>query len=269
MSESPEDEMEIIPQISVKPILPSIPTDDKELWELKEDLRAMGCGKLLILPWNVESEDTLREFLFLRGNQWDETPRRDHENWTPDTWCEVYELKTGIKEGWAGRKDGLFVGKFTGAVDPKEGLHPGKCKNPKERRILEFMMPILNPEKPKRVTLTVANTLFGALSGVRPVNWGIIIQDIVEKGIPLIGQRTSYLTPFILHLYACFGCTTVNEDDILIAAEEEIRFRLQPRPADDGEEGNPPVPEASPSQPGSPPESSRRAGTLPPPSPRR
>ena len=56
MNEIPEDEMEIIPQISVKPILPSIPTDDKELRELKEDLRAMGCGKLLILPWNVESE---------------------------------------------------------------------------------------------------------------------------------------------------------------------------------------------------------------------
>ena len=35
MSESPEDEMEILPQVPVKPILPSIPTDDKELRELK------------------------------------------------------------------------------------------------------------------------------------------------------------------------------------------------------------------------------------------
>ena len=269
MSESPENEMELLPQVSVKPILPSIPTDEKELRELKEDLRAMGCGKLLLLPWNLESEDTLREFLFQRGNQWDKTERRDPENWTPETWCEVYEFRTGIKEGWAGRKDGLFAGKFSGSVDPKEGLHPNKCKSLRDRRMLEFMMPILNPEKPKRVTLTVANTLFGALSGVRPVNWGIIIHDIVEKGIQQIGQRTSYLTPFILHLYACFGCTTVDEDDKLIAGEEEIRFRIQPRPTDDGEEGNQPDPEAGPSQPASPPESSRRAGTPPPPSPRR
>ena len=104
MSESPEDEMEVLPQVFVKPILPSIPTDDKELRELKEDLRAMGCGKLFILPWNLESEDTLREFLFFRGNQWDETPWGDPENWTSDTWCEVYEFKAGIKEGWCYQK---------------------------------------------------------------------------------------------------------------------------------------------------------------------
>ena len=85
-------------------------------------------------------------------------------------WCEVYGFKMGIKEGWAGRKDGLFAGKCTGKLDPKEGLHPGKCKNPRKRRMLEFMMLILNPEKPKRITLTVANTLFGALSGFRSVN---------------------------------------------------------------------------------------------------
>ena len=218
MNESPVNEMEILPQVSVKPLIPAIPTDDKEFWELKEDLRAMGCEGLLARPWNVQSEDMLREFLFLRGNQWDETTRRDPQNWTPDTWCEVYGFKMGIEEGWAGRKDGLFAENFTSEVDPKEGLHPGKCRNPIERRMLEFMMPILNPEKPKRITLTVANTLFGALSGVRPVNWGLIIHDIVERGLPLIGRKPSYLSPFIMHLYACYGCTTVDEDDMLISA---------------------------------------------------
>ena len=195
MNESPVNEMEILPHVSVKPLIPTIPTDDKEFWELKEDLRAMGCEGLLARPWNVQSEDMLREFLFLRGNQWDETTRRDPQNWTPDTWCEVYGFKMGIEEGWAGRKDGLFAENFTSEVDPKEGLHPGKCRNPIERRMLEFMMPILNPEKPKRITLTVANTLFGALSGVRPVNWGLIIHDIVERGLPLIGRKPSYLSP--------------------------------------------------------------------------
>ena len=69
----------------------------------------------------------------------------------------------GMKEGWAGRNDGLFAKKFTGEIDPKEGLHPRKCRNPREQRMLEFMMPILNPKKPKRLILTVANTLFRAL----------------------------------------------------------------------------------------------------------
>ena len=63
MSESPEDEMEVLPQVPVKPLLPAIPADDKEYWELKENLWAMGCGNLLVRPWNVEAEDTMREFL--------------------------------------------------------------------------------------------------------------------------------------------------------------------------------------------------------------
>ena len=211
----------------------------------------------------------MREFLFLRGNLWDEPTRRDPRNWTPDTWCEVYGFKMGIKEVWAGRKDGLFAGKFIGEIDPKEGLHSRKCKNPRERRMLEFMMPILNPKKPKWITLTVANTLFRALSGVRPVYWEFIIHDILEKSFSLVGRKTSYLSPFILHLYAFYGCTTVDEDDMLILVEEEIRFRLQPMAEDTGTESDHPISDAAPSPLGSPPENSWSAGSPPPPSPHR
>ena len=67
------------------------------------------------------------------------------------------------------------------------------------------MMPILSPEKPKRITFTVANTLFGALSGVRPVNWGLIIHDIIEQSLPLIGQEPSYISPL--------SCTSTRATD--------------------------------------------------------
>jgi hypothetical protein len=50
-------------------------------------------------------------------------------------------------------------------------------------------MPILNPEKPKRISLTMANTLFGAMSGVRPVNWGLLIHEVVGQAIPHIGRK--------------------------------------------------------------------------------
>ena len=45
-----------------KPLIPAIPPNDKEFGKLKEDLQAMGCAGLLARPWNVQSEDTLREF---------------------------------------------------------------------------------------------------------------------------------------------------------------------------------------------------------------
>ena len=162
-----EDMREPIP-IPTKPLIPAIPTDDKELLELGED----DCEGLLAQPWNVQADNVLTEFKFERGNQWIGTKRSDPDNWTPDTWARVYGFQRGVGEGWACRKDGLFAGKFKGEVDPKEGLHPSNCRNLRERRMLEFLILILNPEKPKRISLTMANTLFGAMSRVRPVNWG-------------------------------------------------------------------------------------------------
>ena len=69
--------MEPLPHVPVKPLIPAIPTNDREFRELREDLHAMGRDGLLARPWNVQSKEMLREFLFERGNQWDETTRRD------------------------------------------------------------------------------------------------------------------------------------------------------------------------------------------------
>jgi hypothetical protein len=55
-----EDMRETIP-IPMKPLVPTIPTDDEELWQLGEDLRKMGCDGLLAQPWNVQDDSALRE----------------------------------------------------------------------------------------------------------------------------------------------------------------------------------------------------------------
>ena len=154
-----EDFMDPIP-ILIKALIPAIPKEDEELQELAEDLRVMGCEGLLAKPWNLRLEDTLRGFKYERGNQWDHTKKRDPDNWTSDVWNQVYGFPRGILVGWAGRRDGLFAGKFRGDADPKEGFHPGNCKNRRERKVLEFLLPILNPDKPKWISLTMANTLF-------------------------------------------------------------------------------------------------------------
>ena len=244
--------MEDIVQTSTKPLILAIPTNDEESRELKEDLRAMGCAGVLARPWNVQSEDTMREFLYERGNQRDETKRRDPGNSTTDTWAKVYGFDRGIKEGWAGQEDGMFAGKLKGEVDPKEGLHPANCLNLREQTMLESMMPIQNPEKPKRITLTMANTLFRALSGVRPVNWGLIIHEIVARAFPYIGRKAFYISPFIIHLYTFYRCTTIDGDDMLISAAEEIAYKSQPVAQNTSTSSNHPILEAPPSSPGSP-----------------
>ena len=165
-------------------------------------------------------------FKFERGNQWLGTKRRDFDNWSPNVWNRVYKFPRGVREGWAGRRDGLFVGKFRADPNPKDGFHPRNCRNLRERRVLEFLMPILNPEKPKRISLTMANTLFGAMSGVQPVNWGLIIHEVVERALPNVGRKPSFLSPFILHLYQHFDCITAEEEDLLAIAADEVTYKL-------------------------------------------
>ena len=39
-----------------------------------------------------------------------------------------------------------------------EGFHPKNYRKHREWRVLKFLMPILNPDKPKRISLTMTNT---------------------------------------------------------------------------------------------------------------
>ena len=107
-------------------------------------------------------------------------------------------------------------------------FHPGNCRNPRERRVIEFILPILSPEKPKRLSITMTNTLFGAISGVQPINWRRLIQEYVEKSLPHIGQKSSYLSLYILHLYQHHNCVNEAEEDMLTIAEDEVVYKLGP-----------------------------------------
>jgi hypothetical protein len=117
--------------------------------------------------------------------------------------------------------------------------------------MLEFLMSILNPEKPKRISLTMANTLFGAMSGVRPVNWGLLIHEVFGRAIPHIGRKPSYLSPFLLHLYRRYDCITADEEDLLTIAAEEVAYKVRPVVTDSSTSSDPIIPDAPPSSPGS------------------
>ena len=109
-------------------------------------------------------------------------------------------------------------------------------------------MPILNPEKPKRISFTMANTLFGAMSGSRPVNWGLLIHEIVAKALPNIGKKPSFLSPFIFHLYHQYDLLV--SDELTIAAEE-VAYKLQPKAGETETSSDPIIPDIPLSSPGS------------------
>jgi hypothetical protein len=158
----------------------------------------------------------------------------------------------------------LFAGKFTGDADPKEEFHPANCRSKRDKKVLEFLLPILNPDKPKRISLTMANTLFGEMSGIKPVNWGILIHEVVTRALPHIGRKPSFLSPFILHLYQHYELLLPDEEDLMTIASDEVAYKLILEAGDTETSSDPIVPEVAHSSPGSPHPLPRPASPHPP-----
>lgn len=88
----------------------------------------------------------------------------------------------------ASRKDNFVRGKFACTVDPKDGYPISECLVRREKRVLEFLIPILYPEKPTWVIVIVGNTIFGSLSKDRPVDWAKVIREVVGKLATGVGK---------------------------------------------------------------------------------
>jgi hypothetical protein len=96
--------------------------------------------------------------------------------------------------------------------------------------VLAFLVPILYPEKPNRITVTMGNTIFGALNGGRKVNWARIITNLVIQLAAKVGKScASPICPFLYHLY---------ERKELLLPEEEKRWKVQEAMMKYGESGS-------------------------------
>ena len=74
------------------------------------------------------------------------------------------------RAGLANRMDTFVDGKFAHMVDLKDEYPIRDCRDTQNRQLLEFIVPIIHPNKPTRVTITIENTIFGALDGGWPVD---------------------------------------------------------------------------------------------------
>ena len=152
-----------LPSVSLKSVTPLFPKNKEEKEQLVEDLTLMGCKGLLAEPWTLRSEAMAQEFLQKRSNEWEGMIQREPERWTTNVWVEVYNFR---KEGWkrAGRTNKWVEDKFQTTINPKDGHAFNDYIDPREQRVLEFVVPILYLEKLGRITKEVGNTIFGALA---------------------------------------------------------------------------------------------------------
>ena len=102
-------------------------------------------------------------------NQYEGTIQARPESWNAEKWREAYGFSMG-GEGFASWTDKFIGGKFRNAANPEDGFAIANCEDSRAKRVLEFLISILYPEKPTWVTIIVGNTIFGALLGERKVD---------------------------------------------------------------------------------------------------
>jgi len=201
-------------EVKLRKVLPVIPSAETEREQLLQDLNRMGCPGLMDKPWGFKEERVVRELFGKLSNEFDNTLRGSPSKWNEAEWKAVYDFRMGGL-GMANRKDEFCHGKFKGAVNPKDGYAVEDCIDARQRRVLEFLVPILHSEKPKRVTITLGSTILGALNCNRKVNWSIIFSELVGQLVSRMGKsRATPLSPYLFHLYQHNQLLTVEEEKV-------------------------------------------------------
>ena len=109
-------------------------------------------------------------------------------------WKETYRFKPK-GYGWASETNKYIVSQFCNPINPKDGYGMSDCEDFRAKHVLEFLVPILYPAKPTRVTVTVGNTLFGALLGDRLVKCTLEPESILTASESRLEQPQPTPTP--------------------------------------------------------------------------
>jgi hypothetical protein len=155
---------EIPSEVKLRKVVPEVPQSETERGELLEDLQTMGCSGLLEKPWGFKDDQIVRELLDGVSNEFEHSIRATPVRWTEECWWEVYNFSKG-GGGMARRKDKYVKDCFRALPSPKDRYAIEDCTDVRHRRVLAFLVPILYPEKPNQITVTMDNTIFGALNG--------------------------------------------------------------------------------------------------------
>lgn len=173
--------------------------------KVEDDLTTMGCLRFIRRPWNIQGKEMIEELIYGILNQYELTIRGRWKAWSPELRATVY-FASSKGSGRAIQTNKYSADKLKNLANTKEGNAVGDSTNPWDQQILQFLISILYPEKPTRVTMTMANTFFGALDVwmnpmPRPVSSTGIIHSIVDKVAEnLVGKKLSFVSPYLVLL---------------------------------------------------------------------
>ena len=132
-------------------------------------------------------------------------------------------------EGMATRTKWFVEGKFANPPHPKDGYPLPECKDPRARRMLEFVVPILYPEKPAREMVTIGNTIFGAYNGREKGGVALVMRDMVRRLLTGVGKsKPTPICLYLLHLYIVHDVVQVEDKKVYMVGESFMQHEVDP-----------------------------------------
>ena len=75
--------------------------------------------------------------------------------------------------------------------------------------------------------ISIGNTIFGVLLENRPVDWGLIIKDVIAKLAFKVGNsKPSFICPFVFHLYHTQELLKSGEIIAYEVATDKIKYNV-------------------------------------------
>jgi len=105
-----------------------------------------------------------RELLHVPENQWEGTICQAPKAWIVEVWSHTYCFLV-IGSALVSQTKKHHLGKFSKTIDPKEGYQTADYKDLKQRKVLEFLVPILVLDSVRRISASLANNIIGSFLG--------------------------------------------------------------------------------------------------------
>ncbi|CAM6099565.1 unnamed protein product [Calypogeia fissa] len=201
-------------QVQEKALKPVVPLDQGKKDRLRKTLTLMGCAPLLDLPWGFLSEEFVREVATSSiPPEFQGTVQAFPPKWTSDFIASAFGLDLA-GEGILPKSENLTKPFFFGEMDPKDGWKLSQCGDEDLRAVISFLLPILSPHKPRRLTLRICSTLVGAFIGQKIVSWPKVLEEIISIQVKSLHLKApTSLSCYLVHLYSHGKVLTKKEQE--------------------------------------------------------
>lgn len=147
--------------------------------------------------------------------------------WTLDLISKVYRSPSegrGLQDGETPYKSAVESKFQPGTWRRRNGWVVSNCVDSINfGLVIDFLIPILNPEKQARVSLALATTVLVSLEEKEQINWTQILYDVIHVQVRNHRSRLekrllkfSYLAVYVSHLYWYTGCFSACDQSTLL-----------------------------------------------------